>query len=594
MTLYPQSILDEIRDRISIVSYIGEHIPLKKSGRNHKGLCPFHGEKTPSFMVSDEKEIFHCFGCGEGGNIFKFVMKYEGLSFPEAVEHLATRAGVALPKKETSKAETNRIEDANRKKKFLLRVNQIAASFFREMLLNGRQGDTARNYLKSRGISDTVSAQHFLGYADDSWDALTRHLEEKKVPLTLALELGLVKRREGGGGYYDFFRGRLIFPIISHRKEILGFGGRIIDDKKDASAAKYINSPDSMIYHKSHSVYGLNVAQDKIRKLDQVVIVEGYMDVLALNEAGIANVVAPLGTALTTSHIRLVGRCSKNMVLLFDGDAAGIQAAERSLAAFIEAGIMPKVVNLPDGCDPDNWIKKSDKSEFESLIASADSLFSWFIKKRSRGAVSDPSRAAKVIAEVKPYFLGIADPVEFMQYRKILSDELKVDESDLILQMGFSGGRRQTAVEKGGITGRLRAERILLALLLDYPEFIPRVTGSIDANSFSDESHRSIFELILEEAGKGKFSAGKLLDRVADDALADSIHSLFAADDIPDDAASEAVDDCLSYLARWRLSEKLKNITEEIKSASMANDEDRILQLMSEKKRILTGLTPCE
>jgi DNA primase len=587
MVFYPQSILDEIRNRISIVSYIGEYIPLKKAGRNHKGVCPFHSEKTPSFMVSDEKEIFHCFGCGEGGNIFSFVMKYEGVSFPEAVEQLASKAGVELPKRELSRGQLDQLETAARRRKFLFRVNQLAADFFRSNLLDQEKGDSTRNYLNSRGILNEISTQHFLGYADDSWDALCGYLKNKNVPIQLAQELGLVKQKSGSSECYDFFRGRLIFPIVSHRSEIIGFGGRILVEGDSGDNAKYLNSPDSLIYHKSYSVYGLNVAAREIRLQDKVIIVEGYMDVLALNQAGIFNVVAPLGTALTTSHIKLLSRYTKNMTLIFDGDSAGAGAAERSLPSFMEVGLMPKTVQLPAGSDPDDWIKEHSKEEFGQLAEDADSLFAWYIKKRAVSCGTDISRKSNLIAELVPFFENVKSSFEFMSYRKLLADVIKTDENDLVKQLEYSGQSKRTLTNEG-VAGKLRTERLLLSLMLEYPGFIPRIIKDISGLHFSDESFRTIFELIMTESKKEKFSVGRLLDVLGDDELVDTVHSMSVSDDAGDENASDVLEDCVKYLVKCRLTERLRVITEEIKVAEESKDEDRVLKLITEKNALVS------
>jgi len=590
MTFYPQSILDEIRDRVSIVSYIGEHLQLKKAGRNHKGLCPFHSEKTSSFIVSDEKEIFHCFGCGEGGNIFSFVMKYEGLTFTEAVESLAAREGVVLPKKNQSQGEKERDSQALQKKKLLFKINKFVAQYFRNNLEKNPQGKVAHNYLKSRGIFDDNSTQHFLGYAEDSWDALTRHLESKNVPLKFVEELGLIRRSQKKEGYYDFFRGRLIFPIISPRSEVLGFGGRILDDKDDKEAAKYLNSSDSMIYHKSHSVYGLNVAQGSIRKNDQVIVVEGYMDVLALFEAGILNVVAPLGTALTASQIRLIGRYTKNVVLIFDGDEAGVQAAERSLPSFMEVGVMPKVVLLPEGEDPDDWICSRSKEDFDQLIQNSNSLLDWYIKKKSLACSNDNSKKFQVVAELEPIFGQIKNSVEYRYYRRLLSDELKIEENDLLKSLSYEGKSEARSLKENqkGVTGRLRAEKLLISIMLGYPDFIEEVKNQIEGPTFTDESFRTIFELLVKESAVGRVSVGRLYDMVADEELKNSLHSLSIGDDVDSKNVKEMLDDCIKYLEKSRLSNRLKVITEEIKVAENSKDEDAILKLISEKSELLS------
>lgn len=589
MAFYPQSVLDEIRDRISIVSYIGECIPLKKAGRNHKGVCPFHAEKTPSFMVSDEKEIFHCFGCGEGGNIFSFVMKYEGLSFHEAVEQLASRAGVELPKKEYSREEKDRSDTAAKKKKLLFRVNQIAAEFFRENLQNAPAGERARNYMKSRGIFNEISTQHFLGYADDSWDALNRYLKEKNVPPSLAEELGLIKRRQQTGDYFDFFRGRIIFPIKSQRFEILGFGGRILPEFKNNESAKYLNSPDSVIYHKSYSVYALDVAHAGIRQRDEVIIVEGYMDVLALNQAGIINVVAPLGTALTASHIRLLGRYTKNMVLLFDGDSAGIMAAERSLPSFMEVGIQPKVMILPEGQDPDDWIRANSKEDFEKMLIESGTLLEWFIKRKAAGCGNDLSRKFGVISEIRPHFNNIGNSTEFMHYRRLLADAFRIDENDLTSQFEYRGdsGRPQSGRDGQGAASRLVTERMLLALMLEHPGFIARVREIIEPSYFSDASFKTLFELLVKESAEGKVSVGRILDMVVDEELKSTIHMLSAEEYADADNTSEILEDCIKYLSKTALSERLKMISDQIRAAENSNDQTKILELMSEKNKLL-------
>jgi len=584
MTFYSQSILDEIRSRLSIVSYVGELVPLKKTGRNFKGICPFHSEKTPSFIVSDEKEIYHCFGCGEGGNIFSFVMKYEGISFPEAVEHLAKRVGVTLPKREVSKQEMSRLEKLAYKKKLLFRVNKIVAQFFRDRLNNEQFGVGARKYLKLRGINNDISTQHFLGYADDKTDALISYLKTKKVPLELPEELGLIRKSNKSEGYYGFFRNRLIFPIISHRGEVVGFGGRTIlpDDKE---SVKYLNSSDSIVYHKSHTVYGLDVAQKAIREHDAIIIVEGYMDVLALNAAGIFNVVAPLGTALTASHIRLLMRYSKNMVLFFDGDSAGVKAAERSLDSFMESSLMPKTILLSGGKDPDDWIKENGKEAFDKLLIDATPLLAWHIKKRAGECGSDVINKARCIQELKPYFMKIKDALEFSFYRRLLSDELKIDESDLLKELEFV--RRERVSLKGSVNNRSGAEKLLLSLMLEFPDVIYRVKTSISTESFSDESYKTLFELIISESEDESLNVGRLLDKVGDGELVSTIHSLSLASEVDEENLTEALEDCIRYLTKNKLAEKLKTITDEIRSAEQSKDDKRVLELIEEKKKLI-------
>lgn len=585
MVFYPQSILDEIRDRLSIVSYIGEYVPLKKAGRNHKGLCPFHAEKTSSFMVSDDKQIFHCFGCGEGGNIFNFVMKYDGLNFREAVELLASKSGTTLPKIELSQQREQEINDVATMKKLLFRVNEIAMEYFHSSLENMPEDSKACKYLKLRGIKNDIFKQHFLGYADDKWESLTGYLKTKKVPLDLAEKVGLIKRRDTGD-YYDFFRGRIIFPIISTRNEVIGFGGRVIE--KDENSAKYLNSSDSIIYNKSKTVYALNVAQRIARQEDQLIVVEGYMDVIALNSLGFNNAVAPLGTALTEEHIRLLMRYSKNIVLIFDGDLAGISAAERSLNNFIQIGIMPKIVILPDGQDPDDWSKAHTKKDLDELIASADTLLAWLIKMRSEKCLKDPLKKAEVVTELRPFFMHIENAVEFSFYRKLTADFLKIDENDLLNHFKYTASANSKIDFSSGASEVL-VERALLSLLIEYPDFIYKVKTTIDATYFTQDIYRKIFTLITDEKHDGKFSAGRIFDQIQDDGLRQELQALISDNEYNEKTAILVMEDCLNKFKNIRLENRLKVISSEIRKAENMQDEEKILSLVKEKNELLAG-----
>jgi len=418
--MYPQTILDEIKDKVSIAALISERVPLKKAGRNFKGNCPFHSEKTPSFMVSDEKQIYHCFGCGEGGNVFNFFMKFDNISFPEAVEMLAERSSVTLPKPEKSAAVSQKEDALTRKRKWAYRLNQIVTEYFHNNLKDPKVGADAANYLKSREIIPEKIAQHFLGYAEDRWDGLVSHLKEKQVPLDLATELGLIKKRNSGDGYYDFFRHRIVCPVITpgYAKgnqpgagRVVAFSGRTFGKPKTSEGredpAKYLNSPDSVVYHKSYTVFGLNVAIEAIRKTDLIVIVEGNLDVLRLHQEGILNVVAPLGTAVTSGHVSLLKRYTKNFVVIFDGDEAGKKAAFRSLPVFLEAGLIPKAVMMPEGEDPDSFVLKNGAEKFGKLIENAQVLFECVIDDTVERLGKGTDGKVKVVEELKPLFASV-------------------------------------------------------------------------------------------------------------------------------------------------------------------------------------------
>jgi len=600
--MYPQSILDEIRDRLSIVQLIGERIPLKKAGRNHKGLCPFHAEKTSSFMVSDEKQIFHCFGCGEGGNIFSFVMKFEGLSFIEAVEALAMRAGVTLPKfKPEASEEENR---AAQKKKWAERVNQLATDYFCNNLKEPSVGESARNYLKSRDVFFEKNAQHFLGFAEDSWDGLVNYFKGKGVPLDLACELGLLKKRDGGG-YYDFFRNRLMFPVIvpkaagslvSARGEgkVVAFSGRTLDKGDPSSGkeppAKYLNSPDSLLYHKSFTVFGLHVALEAIRKKDRVVIVEGNLDTVRCHQEGILNVVAPLGTALTEGHLKLLSRYTKNFVVVFDGDNAGRKAAERSLPVFLAADLIPRVVALPDGEDPDSFIRTKGAAPFEKMIEESPTLFEWMIDETVAKHGSAPEAKSKVVDDLKPLFAMLKNPVELSVYRKRLSTRLMLDEG--VVNSIFAGRRsaRTLDVKRNNAPN---LERALIEIILSCPEVLAQISPRIGDDFFEDDTCLTIYREVMERfKTNGSVNIAELADGVEEAELKKEILSFAMADSKCDDPVGAALD-CIARSQISRLKARLEVLREEVQSikdeSSLNEKMKEILALTNEMQILKTS-----
>ncbi len=591
--MYSQTILDEIRDRVSIAALVGERIPLKKAGRNFKGNCPFHSEKTPSFMVSDEKQIYHCFGCGEGGNVFNFFMKFDGLTFREAVEMLAARSGVQLPKLETVDKKAD--DEAERKKKWAFRLNKLVAEYFYNNMLDPKKGEAARNYLKSRDIIFEKITQHFLGYADDSWDGLVRYLESKKAPLDLAAEIGVIKKRESGG-YYDFFRHRVVFPVITPALgaaakpgsigKVVAFSGRTFGEPKTAEGqeppAKYLNSPDSPIYHKSYTVYGLNVGADAARRADQVILVEGNLDVMRLHQEGIENVVAPLGTALTSGHVKLLSRYTKNFVVIFDGDDAGYKAAVRALPLFLEAGFVPRVVALPKGEDPDSFVKNKGEEAMRGLVAKAGTLFEFVIDDTVRRFGTATDGKVRVVEELKPYFAMIRNSVEASQYRKRLASKLMLDES--VISHSLAGKKQLTRESFVNVVQPNTIEKMLLELLLAYPETIGVARGRIDFEKFTDGSCQAIAKLIFDEFDKsGRVDVANLADGIDDAELKSEVLALALAENKYDDADG-AMEKCIAAFDRMSAKRRLKELSFAIQQ--MASDDDRVSKCMAEIQKL--------
>lgn len=416
----PEEKLEEIKNQASIVSVISQYVNLKKAGINYKGLCPFHSERTPSFVVSEAKRIYHCFGCGKGGNVFTFLQDHARLSFPEAVQKLASELRILLPSFPRDKEQ----KQTKEKKELLYKINKLALMFFKEQLLKSSR---AAGFLKKRGVTpETISLFH-LGYAPAGWQALSDFLKRKSISEKHLLEIGLIVERSSGRGYYDRFRDRIIFPLLDLSQRVIGFGGRSLDEEV---TPKYLNSIESPIYHKGRELYGLFQVLRKSGSFSErgVIIVEGYFDCILLSQSGFKNVVATMGTALSKEHLGLLKRFTDRFYLFFDGDEAGKEASERSLSLFLEAGIFPKIVECPPGIDPDDVVRNKPREFLIEKIKKSRSLIDFVTDRvigRSENLVSSRS---KVVHEMIPYLKKISVPIEREGWVKRLSDRLQIDE----------------------------------------------------------------------------------------------------------------------------------------------------------------------
>ncbi|MFD2199132.1 DNA primase, partial [Halomonas beimenensis] len=376
----PQRFIDDLLARVDVVEVVGERVKLKKTGRNHSGLCPFHQEKSPSFTVSADKQFYHCFGCGAHGNALRFLMEYDKLRFPEAVEQLAARLGLEVPREG---ADDPRAQARERKRKEGVNLLELAASFFRERL-RMPEGQGARDYLERRGLSPEVVRDFGIGYAPDAWEGLKRHLGERGIGEAVQVEYGLLVHREDSGRTYDRFRDRVIFPIRDIRGRTIAFGGRVLGDAKP----KYLNSPETPVFHKGRELYGLFEARQANPRLERLVIVEGYMDVVALAQFGIRNAVATLGTATTEDHLSRLFRMVDEVVFCFDGDRAGRQAATRALETVLPQmidGRQARFLFLPEGEDPDTLVRREGAEAFEDRVTCASPLSEFLFEQAAEG-----------------------------------------------------------------------------------------------------------------------------------------------------------------------------------------------------------------
>ena len=403
---FSQDFIERVSEANNLVDLISQYTQLKPSGSGLMGRCPFpdHVEKTASFSVSETKQVYHCFGCHKSGNLFSFLRDYQGMSFPEAVEYLANRASIPIPAPEKEDPARDQAAD---KKKLLLKVNKLAADYFSEQLKRVPHDHPVKKYIASRGLSQEVIDTFGIGYAHPEWDGLERYLVSKNVPMSLAEEARLVKARQSKSGYFDLFRDRLMFPISSAMGEPIAFGGRYLEKKE--TEPKYLNSPETPVFVKGKVLYGLSQTARYIRSEDMALIVEGYMDLVSLYQAGIRNSVATMGTALTPDHGKMLKRMTKNVVALFDGDSAGMEAAERSLPILLAADLYPKGLTLPNNMDPDDYVKKYGAEALKVELDRAPDLFVMILARWMEGYRGDASEKVKLADKLKPLYEVIPD-----------------------------------------------------------------------------------------------------------------------------------------------------------------------------------------
>lgn len=576
---YSDEIISRLLDRSDIIEIISDTVPLKKTGANqYKGLCPFHSETNPSFTVHQDRQFFYCFGCTTGGNALHFLMKTRGLTFPEAVEELAERYQFSLPQ-ERGPSKGGRTEE----KKGFLQINSIAAEFFHEVLLS-EQGKGAITYLEKRGIgSKEIEAQN-LGYAPAGWNKLVNSLKRKGTSLALAEKIGLIIQKKGGG-YYDRFRERITFPIISEKKEVIGFGGRVLDDTQP----KYINSPDSILYKKSESLYGLSQARRAIRDADCVLIVEGYFDLITLNRFDISNVLATCGTALTAGHLRRIKRWTRNVITLFDADEAGIKATTRSLELMLEEGLSAQVVSLPGGDDPDSFLRRERGDAFRAKMKEAISLMAFFMDHIIKGQdISKPEGQIRALETIIPIIGKIKHPIEGDFYIERLADRLNVREKRIrdMLRKGIVREEFEDRPFRIGLDP-LGAEKLLLQLMLQRNETIPKITEGRIIGEFQsgplNELARKIIEVYQRE---GSVDARRLSLLVKDDGAINTV-SEFALCEERITNPQKILTDCMGQIRRNRIKKAIKSLNEDVNKAKDNQDEDLMSSLISRRQVLL-------
>lgn len=595
----PQEIIDEIASRVDIVDVVSRYVPLKKHGANYTGLCPFHNEKTPSFSVSPSKQIYHCFGCGAGGNVFKFLMEIEHMTFPEAVRKLADEVGVRIPERQMSENDRRQLEKRQR----LLKWNDYAV-FYYQAVLRSTYGKVYQDYLDQRQIRNETRDRFELGACLEGWDGLYRYLKKKGARDDELIELGLVSARSQASGCYDRFRDRLIFPIRNAKDQVIAFGGRIID--KEKAPQKYLNSPDSVLFHKGGNVYGINLAKSAIRSQDRVVIVEGYMDVISCHQAGITNVVAPLGTALTEQQIKMLMRYTYNFVTSFDGDAAGIRATQKSIDLIENLGGKVKILTVPDQMDPDEYIKAHGVHDFQDLIDHAEPSLNFRVRTlmqtHSENTIEDK---LEIVNGMVPYLLNINNPLERSSAVTYLSEAVGLTEQAIREEMEYRGRRDRTNMQRyrgqsdqADVAGRDEVpeelpeiEKSIIRVLPEAPELIPFL---------EEHGGAVIFRSSLSGLASAFIEQFKIHHNVSPSRLDDIQSALFARACSGEDKETflqnnfEGGKKLINQLQYEYYNYRYDSLLRDIRSTEQGSSSEKMLEMLSELEMIRQQKTALE
>ena len=583
--LLSTDIKEEIRRRVDLVELVGSHVTLKKAGRSSKGLCPFHQEKTPSFHVDPEKGLWFCHGCHAGGDAFDFVMRTSNLSFMEAAEVLATRAGVRLQR---SPEEVVQATERDRMYKAL----EAAAGFFREQLQHAVRGTPARAYLERRGV-DAATAERFrLGYAPAAWDDLQKVLGGRGFAPALLEKAGLVNARPGGDGFYDLFRNRLMFPIVDLQDRVVAFGGRALDD----SEPKYLNSRETQVFTKGRTLYALNWAREAVRKLDEIVVVEGNMDALTVHQFGITNAVASLGTALTADQVLVMKRLASRAVIVYDADASGQAAMERAMTLFEEADLPVRVVVLPAG-DPDEFLRTRGAEAFRGLLARALPVFEYQLRMAAQR--HDPQTVdgkVRIVDELLPALAAVGNPVRQAEYVRMLAERFDLREDAVRQRLR---GRRPQRSATGRVgregpeiavaspdTARARAERWLLHLMVHDAGLRGVLAERVGVEDFADPTHRALAAALLGAASADTEALRSALNDEAAERLL--LGLLFEDPPVEGKDRERVVNDAVDYLVhRQHAAGRFDALRKAISAAQAAGDVQQVRRLQTEYEQLV-------
>jgi DNA primase len=586
--LYPQTFIDDLKRQADIVRVIQDYVQLKKKGANWMACCPFHKEKTPSFSVSPVKEIFYCFGCHKGGSVFNFVMEIERVAFPEAIRIVADKIGMPLP----AMIDDSRFQARRQESDDVIQLNSWAMEWWQQQLESSKEARVAREYLVQREITEETQKSFRLGYAPDSWEALSSHLRQKGATQQQIDRSGLVVKKEEGSGSYDRFRGRLMFPVLDVQGRPIAFGGRTLKGED----AKYVNSPETAAYIKGRNLFGLNVARDEIRRQGFAILVEGFLDLIVPYQFGARNVVASLGTALTTEQSKLLGRFARKVVVNYDGDRAGIQAAKKAIEILLAEDLEVKVLVLPDNADPDEFIRRFGVTEYQRRRAQAQPHIQFVIENALRErSLHRPADKAEAVEEVLPYIRAVSSRIQKREYFDMAMDSLGIDRENVNtsawrreLWQAVRDNRptRSSAVHVVAKETKVTAaEQRLLGLLLADADLRHQVLPMLKKEDYEDLATAPLFEALLALDGEGTEVDFEALTRKTegDEFASRVVPMVLMNSSLHGSNENYVPEKCVSAFRLMKTEQRIEELRRELAIAERENDEEKVSRLSVEQ-----------
>jgi DNA primase len=566
----PDDIVSRIKLESDIVAVISEFVSLKKSGKSYKGVCPFHQEKTPSFFVTPDKEMYYCFGCQKGGNVVNFVMDYERLDYPSALRLLADKAGIVIPETSAPKSDYEEVYNSL----------SFAAQFYSKQLFGTIKGKKALDYLHSRDMDDEAIKEFSIGYAPDLWDGLLKSAQGQKIQATVLEKAGLVAKKQG---YYDRFRNRIIIPINNISGKPVAFGARIMPDEE---GPKYINSPETQIYHKGRLLFGFDKTKTYIREKNEAIIVEGYFDLISLYQRGVNNVVAVSGTGFTDEQASLLKRFCDNTILLYDSDSAGVKAAYRACGVLYNAGLEPKILRLPKGNDPDSFIREHGAEKLSDYMSNAKDVVE-FVHYSLDGKFGDQtiSRQKRIISALSETVSLIHDDLMRNLLKKKISDKFEIPENSIVVEPQSNS---KPQVNQSGSPSKLKDqfEKSFLALVIAHPELLSRSMNIIKSDMFEDPDSAAIFNILDELYKEYKdITPSKIFDKIENNALRSKLSSIIFSDTSPADWEG-LFEEYLRKFNNILNKRKLEDLKNQIAKAEINSDFNKIESLTREYQNL--------